>query len=70
MRAVSKARRRSLEIEGHENYRGIDDAGLQGCESRGRDAGREGVVVALLQPVGHHHPLKVDSGEYCPRQRR
>ena len=51
MRAVSKARRRSLEIEGHENYRGIDDAGLQGCESRGRDAGREGAQSPFFSPL-------------------
>jgi signal transduction histidine kinase len=46
---------------GRENYRGIDDTGLQGCESRGRDAGREGAQSPFFSPLATIIRSKVDT---------
>ena len=52
-----------LEIQRRQHDRGIDDAGLQRGEACGRDARRNGVVVALLEPVRRHHLLEIDGGD-------
>ena len=56
-----------LEVERRQHHRGIDDAGLQRGKTRGRDARRNSVVVAFLQPVRRHHPFEIDSGDVVVR---